>query len=402
MSALDPNIRSKTLGGSLLVAGSCIGAAMLGLPVLTAPSGFLPSELVFFVAWMFMLSTGLLLLEVNLWFDEEVSLITMVEKTLGPFAKALAWITYLFLFYTLMVALVSGSGEVIGALISGATGLSLPRQVFEVILCLSFGLLIWKGRKEVDYLNRAMIGGLGLFYLLLLIFGSPHVDSELLSRQDWSTAWVALPVMILSFGFHNLVPSLTSYMKHQAKPLVLSLVWGSAGAFFVYLLWQWLILGIVPIEGEFGFLQAANHGDIATTALRNATGTSLVIHCAEIFGLLAMTTTFLGIALSVVDFLADGLGIRNEGLSKAGLCCLALLPPLVLSSINPKLFLIALRYAGSFGAMILFGLLPPLMVWNGRYRMGIQGKQLLPGGRPLLLLLIVSSLIVVGLELFIN
>ena len=52
-------------GGILLVAGCCIGAGMLGLPVLSAQAGFAPSILMFFVCWLFMARTGLLLLEVN-------------------------------------------------------------------------------------------------------------------------------------------------------------------------------------------------------------------------------------------------------------------------------------------------------------------------------------------------
>ena len=41
-------------GGILLIAGCCIGAGMLGLPVLSAIAGFEPSVILFFISWIFM------------------------------------------------------------------------------------------------------------------------------------------------------------------------------------------------------------------------------------------------------------------------------------------------------------------------------------------------------------
>lgn len=40
--------RGSVLGGMLLIAGSCIGAGMLGLPIVTGLSGFFPSLAMFF------------------------------------------------------------------------------------------------------------------------------------------------------------------------------------------------------------------------------------------------------------------------------------------------------------------------------------------------------------------
>ncbi len=55
----------SVLGGVLLVTGCCIGAGMLGLPVMSALTGFYPTLAMFIVGWLFMAVTGLLLLEVN-------------------------------------------------------------------------------------------------------------------------------------------------------------------------------------------------------------------------------------------------------------------------------------------------------------------------------------------------
>jgi tyrosine-specific transport protein len=42
------NKPGSIFGGVLLIAGSCIGAGMLGLPIITGIAGFFPSLLMFF------------------------------------------------------------------------------------------------------------------------------------------------------------------------------------------------------------------------------------------------------------------------------------------------------------------------------------------------------------------
>lgn len=388
----------SVVGGILLVAGSCIGAAMLGLPVLTGCAGFIPAQVMFLVAWVYMVATGLLLLEVNLWYGGHVSIISMVQNTLGKFGASVAWVTYALLFYAIMIALIAGSGAICSNYLSHYLGLSLSPEASGIVITALFGLLVWKGTRDVDYLNRILMIGLVVFYVLLVAVGSLYVDSELLGRQNWGSAVFVLPVMVISFGFHNLIPSLTMYFQQEAKPIKQSIIIGSAISFLVYLVWQWIVLGIVPVEGESGLLHAMDHGHVATLALRDASGNAAVVQFADVFGLFAMTTTFLGVALGFVDFLADGLHVKeNTGWTKVGICCLVLVPPLVFASLDPSIFLRALSYAGGFGAVILFGVLPALMAWQGRYRQKIQGRRLLPGGKPVLVLVIVASFVMVGL-----
>lgn len=62
------------LGGTLLITGSCVGAGMLGLPILTGLSGFAPSLVMFVLVWLFMTITGLLLVEANGWFSKKLIL----------------------------------------------------------------------------------------------------------------------------------------------------------------------------------------------------------------------------------------------------------------------------------------------------------------------------------------
>ncbi|NGX43089.1 MAG: Tyrosine-specific transport protein [Chlamydiae bacterium] len=391
--------QSRVFGAILLITGCCIGAGMLGLPPLTAAGGFKPTIILFVLSWLFMASTGLLLLEVNLWFSEEVSIVTMAGFTLGKIGKVLGWVLFAFLFYSLMVAFSAGSGQLCADFVEETVGITIPEWVGGLVLSLLFGVFLYMGTQTVDRINRLLMVCLVGTYFALVGIGSGHVNRGFLQHVDWGAATVAIPAMIISFGYHNLIPSLTTYLKHDVKKLRLSILVGSSIPLLIYLMWEWLMLGLIPLDGEGGLQQAVSEGTMATRLLRNAVGASWIVDLAEYFAFFAIVTTFLSVALGFVDFLADGLHVKKDGKGKVLLCTLSLAPPFLFSLIYPKIFLMALSYAGAFGAVILFGILPAAMVWSGRYVKQLGHKPLVPGGRLTLIVVILASLGVVTLEI---
>jgi len=379
------------LGTILLIAGSCIGAGMLGLPVASAASGFKPSLMMFFLSWLFMATTGLLLLEVNLWFNREVNIISMVEATLGIIGKISTWFLFLFLFYSIMVAYASGSGELFTDFVEELTGSVIPAWVGSVGFVSLFALMIYYGTFAVDQLNRLLMSGLVISYFLLIGFGFDHVQAKLLAHTNWDHALWALPVMIISFGYHNLVPSLTTYMQFDAKKMRLAIIIGSAIPLASYLVWEGVIMGIIPADS---FQAATSSGEMVTRTLKNTLGAAWIVDVAQYFAFFAIVTSFLGVALSFVDFLADGLSVEKTPKGKLFLTALALGPPLLFALLFPGLFVTALEYAGGFGAVILFGVIPALMVWVGRYRLKLWTSYQVPGGKPILLLVIAFAITV--------
>lgn len=388
--------KGNVFGASLLIAGCCIGAGMLGLPVLSAMAGFKPSILLFVMCWLFMVATGLLLLEVNLWFKEEIHIVSMAERTLGKVGKTVSWLVFLFLFYSLMVAYTAASGSLMSDFVHQYYKYSLAHEIGSLIFCLIFGLLLYLGTGALDWFNRILMFGLIVSYVILVSTGLSHIDTDLLKHQDWNAATLVIPALIVSFGYHNLVPSLSTYLNREQRPLIKAIVIGSSIPLAIYLLWEMLILGLVPLNG---FQQALNQGEIATEALKSAVGVSWILDIAQMFAFFAIVTSLLSVALSFMDFLADGLKIRKTSMGRLFLACLVLIPPLLCSVVYPKIFLAALNYAGGYGAVILFGVLPVLMVWKGRYIQKLGYPQLLPGGKPVLILIFVFAMSVIGLQL---
>jgi len=388
-------IKNKVIGGVLLVSGTTIGAGMLALPVVTGLAGFAPTLVLFLLYWVYMTYTAFLILEVNLWLGENINMITMAHRTIGKVGEAVSWITYLFLLYLLTTAYLAGGAPVVVNCVEMMTGLTIPEWAGALPLLLIFGFFVYEGTKYVDLLNRLLMLGLVIAYSAMTLLMAPHVDTHLLSYANWGNFWLAVSVAATSFGFHIIIPTLTTYMHHNTAKLKKVILIGSIIPLIVYILWEMITLGVVPIEGPYGIREGFQEGANGATLLSEQLGGSFVSVIAQMFSFFAIVTSFLGVTLSLSDFLADGLHIKKTHVGRFFLVALTFVPPLFFILMSPRAFLSALEYAGAFGVVILLGLMPPLMVWAGRYHKGFKGSFTVPGGKPALAAAIVVSLIVI-------
>ncbi len=370
-------------GGTLLVAGTTIGGGMLALPVLTSLGGFVPSLVIYFCCWAFMAGTGLLFLEVSQWTKQESNIVTMAHKTLGTPGKIAAWILYLFLFYCLTLAYVVGCGDMVSKSLSG----SIPTSAGSFIFVAFFAPFVFLGTKVVGKLNIYLVAALGFFYFAFVFLGFRFIKFELLSYSNWSLSLKALPIAFTAFAYQGIIPSLLHYMDNDQLKVRKAIIIGSFIPLFAYTIWQGLILGIVPTYGMGGLAQALENGDNAVYPLKNFIQSSWVYPIGQSFAFFALLTSFLGVTLGLLDFLADGLQIKKTKTNRLFLCCLIFVPTLFIGFLQPGLFLQALDYAGGFGCSLLLGLLPILMVWRGRYYLGFKSTYTVPGGKILLILM---------------
>ncbi len=373
------------LGGSLLIAGTMIGVGMLALPVATAPGGFIPSISLYLICWVFMLCTGLLMLEVCIWMPKEANMITMATKLLGTPGKIVCWIVYLFLFLTVMIAHVAGGGDTLNQIFGG----SLSGWGSKVIYVVIFIPVVYLGTRSVDRVNLVLIAGLIISYLLFVNSSISHVNLSYLKRTEWSKAWFTLPILFTAFTYQVIIPTIMNYMDRNVKKVRLAIFIGTAIPLVVYLLWEFLILGTVPFEGPNSLTEAALLGQTAIVPLRAITHNPTLFAVGKAFAFFTLTASYLALALAYLDFLADGLKVKKTSSNKLWLCLLIFVPPTVIALIYPQIFLTALGYAGGYSCAILFGLFPPLMVWAGRHYKNYhdETKQLF-GGRYFLSVLI--------------
>lgn len=392
-------MKRKVLGGSLLIAGTTIGAGMLGIPLLTARAGFVPAFLITVAAWGILLWTGLLFMEVTLWMPEGSNLLSMSRRFFGKRGSWFSGAMFLFLYYCLLVAYFAAGVPLFTAGIESLFGLVLTPFWGNTLYAFLFGTIVFLGARWVDRANILLTAGLVLTYIWIVGLGAPLVDGAKLLPSEWNRSLLALPILFSAFGYHNIIPPLSTYLKREEKPLRLSIWIGTLIPLVVYLLWQWLVIGIIPVETiESTLLE----GLPITGALSSQAEGPALFLLGQAFAFFAIITSFIGVSFSVVDFLADGMKTEAAGWPRVGLCALTFLPPLVFAMAHPEIFDKALGLAGGIGEAVLNGLIPIALIWVGRYshRLEVTGRK---GGssKGALTLAALAILMVIGIELYI-
>ncbi len=382
----------RIVSGSLLIAGTTIGAGMLGIPLITGQAGLKAALAMTASVWLYMLCTGLLFLEVMLWMPEGSNILSMAARFLGRRGQWLAGGMFVFLYYCLMVAYFAAGAPLLGELLH----LDVHGWGLYLLFGGIFGFIVAIGTKWIDRTNVVLTLAMVVFFFLLVFFGARSVNVSRLEFTNLKPLIYAPPFLFSAFGFHNIIPPLTGYLKRNVKVLRLSILIGTIIPLIFYCAWQWLIIGSISQESLLQTLQA---GEPVTAALQRITGNPILKNIGAFFALFAIVTSTIGVAFSLVDFLGDGLKAARTGISRVGLTFLTFAPPLLFAAIDPTVFDKALGLAGGFGEAFLNGFLPVWLVWIGRYHVGLKGTVQLRGGKPLLVILLVISVTVAIFEL---
>jgi tyrosine-specific transport protein len=389
------NNKFSILIGTLLVAGTSIGGGMLALPILTSVTGFFPSLCVYLLCWLFMASTGLLFLEITQWMHRDANIVSMAQSTLGRPGKIIAWVLYLFLFYSLNIAYIVESGKTVVELANG----QMADWMGPIVFLILFAPCIVISTALAGRINLILMAGLIFSYVGFVVLGIRFINLQFLTSANWLLAPRALPIAFTSFAFQGIIPTLASYLQYDVHKGRKAIIIGSFIPLIAYTIWQTLVMGVVPIEGTNGLEEALKQDLNAVQAMKSFLNNTYVYTVGQSFAFFALVTSFLGVTLGLRDFLADGLNIKQTRFGKIWLAFLVFIPPLLVSIIYPHIFLTMLEYAGGIGCALLLGLLPIIMVWRGRYHFHFKAPQQLFGGKWMLTVLAVFVICEVAFEL---
>ncbi len=389
-------MKVRLVGGILLIVGSAIGGGILALPIATSELGFVNSSLLLFFCWCVMTASAFLILEVTLWLPRNTNLISMAKATLGRSGQVVAWITYLLLLYSLLSAYIAGGSDFFKNLLEMAH-INLPAGVVAALFTVLFGSIVYLGIHAVDYTNRGLMTAKFITLFLLMGFLIPHASMEKLAGGQISLLSGGVTVAFTSFGFATIIPSLRNYFHDDVKKLRLAVLIGSLIPLVCYIAWDFTVMGVIPREGDNGLMSMLHSGQSTSDFVNQL---SLILNrdtittLAHFFTSICLLTSFLGVALCLVDFLADGFQVVKEGKNTLMVCACALIPPLLIVLFKPGIFIAALAYAGIY-CVILLVILPALMAWRGRYQKNIAKGYQVFGGKPLLIILLVMSALII-------
>jgi tyrosine-specific transport protein len=352
----------RQLGSIYLILGTCIAAGMLALPIVTAHLQLSTTIGLIITAWFLMTTGAWCLLRVNLLFKPGTNLLTMSERTLGKSFRKLTWFVYVFLLYSLICAYIAGCGDLLQALLS-AVHITIPRYLATVIATLALALIVAKGIGAVDVANRVLMS-IKLAICLLLIFAvTPHVDVTQLQLGSSAFDGSAFLVIITSFGYAIILPSIRVYLDSNKKRLYRVLFIGSLLPVVLYLAWVIVIQGAIAKFGAHGLMamnNSPNTNSLLLSSLVAVTHHPMLKTFAVVFISICSVTGLLGVSVCMVDFLSDGLNVVKQGRGLLMLIVGTFLLPMLVVIFRPDVFVKALAYAGIACIYVLI-LLPILM-----------------------------------------
>jgi tyrosine-specific transport protein len=281
---------NRFIGSIALIAGTSIGAGMLALPLATVKMGFWPSVLAFFLLCAVMVYVGLLILEVLVKMPRHTTLISMAECTLGKTGRFFAIVSYFFLLFMLNTAYLGGaSGLIMDGLSLDSTSVFLKFGICFGLICM-LGAFVCLKTEVLDQFNRVLVIGMVVAYLFMMICIIPNIECARLTQVSWACFPFALPLISTSFGYHIILPNIFEYLSRDVKHTRLAIMIGSFFPLVVYLVWQLMVLGSVPMEGENSLIEALHEGASATVPLVKALDSGKLALAVLLFSLFAILT----------------------------------------------------------------------------------------------------------------
>ena len=363
----------------MIIAGTVIGAGMLANPTATSGVWFTGSLAVLLYTWFSMLSSGLMILEVNTHYPHGASFDTMVKDLLGPAWNVINGVAVAFVLYLLTYAYIFVGGDLtakgIGSAVGGEISLTVGQLVFFGILA----FCVWASARLVDRFTSILIGGMVLTFIWAT--GGLIADAKMPVLFDtqapagtsyWIYVATALPVCLASFGFHGNVSSLLKYFKGDAPKVAKSLWSGTLIALVIYVLWQIAIQGNLP-RNEFAPVIATDgQVSVLIEVLSKFVQTGSMAAILSFFSYMAIATSFLGVTLGLFDYIADIFKWDDSVSGRTKTAALTFLPPLVSCLLFPTGFVTAIGYVGLV-ATVWTCFLPSLLLLRSRQKFG-KGK----------------------------
>lgn len=393
-------MKFKILGSIAIVAGTAIGAGMLALPLATAALGIVPAMALLIVTWALSAYTALLMLEINLKSGVGDNVHKITGKLLGSKGQFIQGLSFLSLLFALTAAYLTGGSSLLVLKAQNLFDFQLNNQLAVVIFTIVLGGFAVLGVAWVDKISRLLFSLMIIFLALLLIFLLPDVSISNLAASSISSSmentfnhsfFAAIPIIFTSFGFHVCIATLVRYLDGDVASLKKVLLIGSSIPLFCYVLWLLVTLGTVGGNTISSF---AGSLPKLVTALQEVAAQPLISKCISLFADLALITSFLGVTLSLFDFIAELTRASNSLMDRSRTWLITFIPPLLCALYVPEGFVAVLGFAAlPLAVMMIF--LPAIMAFKQR-RLIPEGYQVFGGNIALGLIGLFGLLIIIS------
>lgn len=358
--------KMKTFNAILMVTGTSVGTGILGLPIATSQAGFFPTMLAFIISWIFMTIAALYILEVKMQVRGNYNLSSMIKMTLGRPGQIFSSIVILVLLYALLCTYMMAGSAWFKVLIKDY--IDVDNLTIIMIFTMIFAIILFFGERLIYSINNILAICLVFAFIITVSVSFLPNNYEFIKHSNIEAMFPSMPMLLTTFGFSIIVPSVTEYLEYDKKSVYKAIMWGGLISLLAYAIWEWVTLGHIPLFGKNGLHDLLIDGDNGTgviLALAKSTQSHVVNISGRIFAIFAAVTSFMGVSVALIHFLADNLKTHPSQINRFFLLLLVYIPPIFITILVPNAFVQVLGFAGIFVAVLL-GLLPVLMVYNER------------------------------------
>lgn len=380
-------MNSKILGSIAIVAGTAIGGGMLALPLATASLGTIPALLLLIVIWGISIYTSLLMLEINLRAGVGLNVHTITGKTLGKTGQFIQGGAFLSLLFSLTMVYLMGGSSLLESKME-LVGMQVNNQLAVLLFTAIFGGFIAVGVRWIDRVSRVLFSSMIALLVIVVAYLLPEVNFHLMmdnstagivNRHDLNNLWLAaIPIVFTSFGFHVCIATIVRYLDGDAASLRKVLITGSTIPLICYILWLMVTLGTLGAETVYDFNGSLPH---LVKALQSVAHSTVLQHFIDLFANLALITSFIGVTMSLFDYVAELTRSKNNALGRMRTWLLTFIPPLLCALYYPDGFLKVLGFAAiPLVVMIIF---LPIAMALGQRKQNLGGYQVSGGSAAL-------------------
>ena len=232
----------KFWAAAFTLAGTMIGAGILGLPYVFSKSGFLIG-----LGWLLFL--GGILIFVQLCLGEVIlrtkgkhQLAGLAEKYLGKWGKNLMFFAMVFGIYSALLAYLIGEGQSFSRLLTGGLDYALYFGIgFWVIMTLLLKEGI-RGLKKIE-----TWGVLVIIFIILLMLGwyFPQIEMSNVSYTDFSFVFLPFGIVLFALLGFSALPELEIEIKGGEKNMKKAIIIGSLISIVLYAIFSFVFVGVL-------------------------------------------------------------------------------------------------------------------------------------------------------------
>ena len=104
--------KAQKIGATMLIAGTAIGAGMLGMPIVSGVCGYYFSICLILFCFFLMLANLFLLLEATLYCkDPYANIISLAREHLGTVWSVICWVCFMLLLYAVVASYINAGAD---------------------------------------------------------------------------------------------------------------------------------------------------------------------------------------------------------------------------------------------------------------------------------------------------